>query len=553
MTNRKEMKKFLAICVMMVAVLTIHAIPAKPGLWQTITLPDGNEVRVQMKGNEHQHYFESLDGTPYINKGGVWQKANLDSLREQAQMRLARRKAHRKLTSASTSNGLGKYGQSGTGAVKSIGSLKIPVIMVQFKDLKFKESTTSDKIDRMCNEAGYHDEKNCVGSVRDYFISQSSGMFSPKFLVVSLITLPKSYKEYGKNDEDGNDIGVDSLVIDAVKAAMVDGVNFNNFKDNEGNVQLVSIFYAGKGEATENHDISSNANYIWPCEWDINEDINGIHFNSYFVGNELYTGGTQLMGMGVFCHEFGHALGIPDWYCTNYSYSNDDAFSNWSVMDTGAYVFDGYAPIGYTAYEKSMMGWTDIQTLDDNTEATRLYPGTDAKKLAVRIPVTGSATEYFILENRYTDTWYPESEYYGSFGTGLMLTHINYSAYAWNNNEVNNIQDYKRAHIITADNKALYYSSDNANLFGNGVNDITSLTLTNGRTKIAKIYNIEKYDDGSIGFTNNPNLTAIQAISEKKDQINRKGIYSLNGTYLGNDKSKLKKGVYIIDGKKVTK
>lgn len=72
------------------------------------------------------------------------------------------------------------------------------------------------------------------------------------------------------------------------------------------------------------------------------------------------------MGIGVFVHEFGHALGLPDFYCTDYSYENNAGFGMYDVMDQGAY-YGLYArmPVGYTAYEKSFMGWLQIPELTE--------------------------------------------------------------------------------------------------------------------------------------------------------------------------------------------
>ena len=47
----------------------------------------------------------------------------------------------------------------------------------------------------------------------------------------------------------------------------------------------------------------------------------GVHLSGYFVGNELVMEKQdegpdleRLAGIGVFCHELGHSLGLPDWY-----------------------------------------------------------------------------------------------------------------------------------------------------------------------------------------------------------------------------------------------
>lgn len=416
-----------------------------------------------------------------------------------ARQQIQRRRApQRKACYASTDDGLGKYGQPSMGAVNSIGEYTIPVIMVEFSDLKFKTSTTKEKMLRYYNKEGYNEETLCVGSVRDYFKSQSRGMFVPTFEIVGKVVLDKGYAHYGgnindKNSEyDGYDKGLaedNYFVKEAVKKAVAQGVDFSKYVSGRG-VPLVCLLYAGRGEATE---YGAGEDYLWPCEYDIEENIEGVHFNSFFVGNELDNDGT-LMGMGVFCHEFGHALGLPDFYCTDESYSEDDAMSNWSIMDTGAYVKDARAPIGYNAYERSYMGWLDIPELKQEGEVTLSNYTTETGNPAMLI--RQSQKEYFILENRQPGTWYPKD-----MGSGMLLMRINYDKIDWDYNSVNNVKKKKRAMVVTANGGKMYYSGSQVHLYGNAKKEITSLPLFSGSKLTTKpIYDITKNADGTITF-----------------------------------------------------
>lgn len=503
------MKKLFFTFALAVLALTASAVPAKPGLFRTLTLSDGTTVRAQLVGDEHGHYWLSADGRAYQQMDGTTHFEEVDITVIQSKAN-ARRAIRRKVCYASTSDGLGRYNTPGLGALNSIGEYTIPVIMVQFSDKKFLSTTTVEKMNRFYNEQGYHDESGCVGSVRDYFVSQSRGMFKPTFDVVGIVTLSNKYSYYGRDSGSTIDANVDDLAPDAVAAAISQlGTDFsqyvrtttNSLKTTTG-VPLVCILYAGYGQATGSSS-SEETNTIWPCEWDCDEDYSGTHFNAWFVGNELYTDGT-LMGMGVFCHEAGHALGLPDFYCTNYNYSNDDPFSNWSIMDCGAYVNDARAPIGYTAYERSYLGWLDIPTYTAG-EYQNLDPYTnDNGTTAVKI-ATNSSTEYFILENRQPGTWYPED-----MGSGLFVSRFAYNQTAWDNNTLNNTKSKKRAKIVTANGATLYYSGDQANLYGNGVNSITSLALYSSGTVNPQITTITKNADGTI------TLNAAAAINVAK-------------------------------------
>lgn len=491
----KNVRHFVVLFFLMFTTLTAYATPARPNFKKTLTLVDGTTIEAKLVGNEYKHYWLGADGNAYTKQEGteLYKQISQEELNTRAQIR---RGAPRKAIYASTSDGLGKYGQSGLGAVNSIGEYTIPVIMVEFSNKKFKQTTTVEKMERYYNEEGYDDEEGCVGSVRDYFISQSRGMFVPTFDVVGKVSLSKTYQTYGSGDEGVNEII--QLTKDAVEAA-VDQLDTDfsqyvrtttNVNGTKTGVPLVCILYAGYGQATGS-PAGAATNTVWPCEIDCNQSMSGTFFNSLFVGNELYSDDT-LMGMGVFCHETGHALGLPDFYCTDYTYSYDDAFSNWSIMDTGCYVNDGRSPIGYTAYERSYLGWLDIPTYTPGSEQT-LVPYTDETgTTAVKI-ATSNDTEYFIVENRQPGTWYPED-----MGSGLLVSRFAYYQYDWSNDILNNTQLKKRAMMITANNESMYYSGNQANLFGNGVNSITSLTRYSSGTINPEINTITKNEDGTI-------------------------------------------------------
>lgn len=496
------MKRQLTTILLTIIAVTAMAIPAKRGFWKTITLVDGTQVRAELRGDKNFCFMVDEAGNRYVRNDSATYRLVTDDEVTAKQNKSRARRAAKRACYSSTADGLGEYGKMSMGAVPSIGSYTIPVIMVQFSDQQFKSSTTVAKMNRYYNTEGYAEETGCVGSVRDYFKSQSHGMFVPTFDVVGIVTLDESYVTYG-NDSDpyeSIDDNIDQLPRDAVAAAVDQlGVDFSRYivpagdTNHKAGVPLVCILYAGKGQATESES-DENSQLIWPCEWDCDEDMSGTHFNSWFVGNELYYDG-ELNGIGTFCHEFGHALGLPDFYCTNYNYENDDPFSNWSIMDTGSYVEDGYAPIGYTAYEKSYMGWLKLIELEGDGEKTLQAPA-DAGEGSAFI-IKNSGTETFILENRQPGTWYPRS----SHGSGLMLSRIAYSQTTWDNNTLNNTKNKKRAYIVTANGAKLDYSSSQANLYGNGVNNITSLKLYNGSSKTVSIKDITKNSDGTITFT----------------------------------------------------
>lgn len=513
----------------------MYAVPAKPGLWKTIKLSDGTEVRAQLVGDEYGHWLQDANGRCYIEKDGVFRIVDIQDIQDKREARIATKIAKRRAITASTTDGLGQYNKMSMGAVPSIGEYTIPVVMVQFSDKKFKNTTTVEKMNRYYNNEGYKEESGCVGSVRDYFKAQSGGRFIPTFDVVGIVTLDKSFSYYGTNDYWGNDENLDELPGDVIAAAVEQlGADFSQYvvpagdANHKAGVPLLAMFYAGPGEATGGSDDT-----LWPCEWDDVEDNVGygtyqdVHFNSFFIGNELM--GSDIMGIGVFCHEFGHALGLPDFYVTNDSYQNDDPFGNWSIMDTGAYVGDSYAPIGYNAYERSYMGWLNLKEIDNDEEEITLQSPAGTFEESAYIIRNGS-TETFIFENRQPGTWYPSN-----YGSGVLVSRIAYSSYQWSYNTLNNVQSKKRACVLTANGAKLYYSASSANLYGGSKTSIGSLSTYSGGTIDAGIENITKNGDGTITLTIGSSVTPIDTITPTGGKLFYESFDKCTNTKGGND------------------
>ena len=490
------MKKLLITVVMSVCVMAVSAIPARRGIWRTVTLGDGTQLQVELRGNEYMHFWQASDGRCFIkNESGEYVLTQRESLLSRAETNKARVRGNtgqQRSHYSSTEDGLGEYGKSGMGSVGSIGEVTIPVILVDFADKTFKEENDIEKMDRYFNEEGYSDESQCVGSARDYFLAQSFGIFNPHFPVVAKVTLSKGYAEYGGNDKDGNDKGVLAMVREAVGLAVDQGVDFSQYYVGKS-VPLVSLIYAGLGESS-----GGDENTIWPHQLDLSSwtsTISGYSFKSYFVGNELsYYGG--LDGIGTFCHEFGHGLGLPDFYCTNYSYEDESPFGNWSVMDTGCMINNGRSPVGYTAYERSYLGWLTIPEITSPQGVVLGDPDVEGSVPAVLYRKPGNDKEYFIFENRQRTDWAA-----AEMGSGLLVTRFAYSKDKWGNNTLNNVKASKRACVMAADNAALFYSAAQSNLYGNAlVNKETWNYFNNTECNTVPIYKVMKHADRTISF-----------------------------------------------------
>ena len=359
-------------------------------------------------------------------------------------------------------DGLGKYGKNAGGAVASIGSFAIPVLLVEFPDRKF--SNSEDKFDDMLNKEGY-DFNGSKGSVAQYFKDQSFGLFTPRFEIVGRIMLPDSFAVYGQDNGDSKDVNFWHFVQTCFNVCKTNKISFSKYKNSASSngVPLVALLYAGTGQAT-----SGMADDLWPKEMDIYwQEPGGATINSIFCGNELV--GTRFSGMGTFVHEFGHALGLPDIYCTDYNHTKA-LTGRWSTMESGCYEANGYRPMAYLAFERNYLGWMNIPEPTEPHYIT-LYPYEQNREPhAILLRNDADANEYFILEHRMPGTWSPDS-----YGSGLLITHVHYNKSVWGSNRVNNDGDHRRFTVVPASGSLLAAASD---LFGTSTRSMFTDTST---------------------------------------------------------------------------
>lgn len=588
---------------MLLLSLTAEAIPAKPGQWSTVTLADGTTVRVETRGDEYCSWYRDAQGQCYARQGNTYVKTDMKAIYQQRRAAEERTgKSLRRTLATSTADGLGNKGYYSQGSMYSIGEWEIPVLLIDFSDTKFNEAHTTALMQDLLTKEGFSythpvtGKTYGIGSVRDYFVAQSKGMFKPNFKVLGKVTLDKELKYYGANlnikDSLVRDANCKELAGDAMRAAKSQlGADFKKYEVqkldsyHEDGIPLIVLLYAGVPESEHDTETDRQPDLIWPHQLEMyNDTQTGINWrnvqlsenesvtlNAYFVGNELtdYTTADKkvapgLTGIGVITHELGHALGLPDWYATGKDPETglepataDDPFGYWSVMDAGAY-WGGegrWMPMGYTAYERSYLGWWAIGYISESAHYTlyapyTIYPGTEqTSQLAGDCLVfrrddnqdSPGYNEYFILETRQPSTWYPDD-----LGTGLLLSRYAFDMFSWVMDGPNNTYSKRRGVVVTADGMKLNFSGYNSNLYGNGVNTIKGLKFMSGADWDVTISNIKKNNDGSIEFDLTVPTAGIENIASTPSD-DKNAYYDLLGRRTDNPT----KGLYIKNGKKV--
>lgn len=460
------MKKSILIFFALSLSLTVWGIPAKKAT-KVIRQSDGSELSIQLVGDEHHHYWATSDGHPIaINEANIYEYALYNSDHQwvlsgvkakSAQDRDAEENAllqqYARPLSPSASSKRSRVAPKRI--TRPVQATKNLVILMAYKDKAFTVSDANQAFNNLLNKKGYN-TNGATGSVQDYFSVSSHSKYTPQFDVYGPYTASKNLSYYGQNDSQGYDMYAEELIVEACKLADAAGVDFSQYDaDNDGYVDNVSVFYAGYSEAEWGAE-----NTIWPHQYYLTAankslTLDGKIVDSYVCMNELKGDkGSNMCGIGTFCHEFSHALGLPDLYATDGSTHN--TVGKWDVMDMGPYNNDGKTPPTYSAYERFFMGWSTPTVLNQassleleeiqQSNKSYMITSTGAHNLDGLNP---SPATFYILENRQQtgwDTYLP--------GHGMIITRIAYSETKWYENTVNNTSRNMGVDIMEADGKS---------------------------------------------------------------------------------------------------
>ena len=594
------MKKILlSITFALMGIVSGFAAKAYSGI-VTVTQSDGTELNVRIYGDEHFNWLTTEDGVLLVKEGNNYYIAETTSygtlkatnyIAHNANKRLpAEIKAIKKqdlscfrsyaIQKASPAKAMGT-GNSGVKYFPHSGSPKALVILVEFSDTPFQSGEKAKNVfehflkgkaedalpDGYEAYTGSYAKANLrnKGSVSDYFYDMSKGTYTPQFDVVGPYKLNQPSLYYGKGENDNTY----ALVSDACKAADKD-VDFSQYDaDGDGMVDLVYIIYAGYPAS-----MSGNPNDIWPKSgtggfgtYDGKKVSRfGIHAELNF-GLELnQKNGFLLSGIGLFCHEFSHTLGLPDLYPTDDASKVDNQNPEmWDLMDGGEYTYNGgYCPTPYSPWEMDVMGWASPVELGDDAKQVKLN-SYFTERTAYKI--NGENDEYLLIQNIQKGGWW--NGIANVYNTGMLIWRIDYGTKDVNLfDNPNNTLGKPNVMIVPADGYVIsdynhgdgkqwtdkqYKESLQADPFPGTTKRTELLSVTLNTSTLEKpIYNIKETDDGVITFDYLKDYaTGIdQTLADKETEKNQ-SIFSLDGRYLGNDASKLTKGIYIIGKKKV--
>lgn len=451
--------------------LIAGAVPAKPGVHQ-VKNPDGTTVAIRCFGDEHFSYYTDAQGktiyqtdsegnlVPMIRNGKTLEvtTANIEMLRAEQNA------ADMNEAGATRPQRMAALTDDGRTVFPTIGKVKSLVVLVEFSDRKFVIPDIKQKFIDLCNKKGY-DAYGARGSAADYYRASSDNQFDPQFDVYGPVQLTKTagYITGADLPNGGKYSRMSELIKESLTILDKEGLDFTQYDyDNDGMVDNVFFFFAGHGQADYYGDPTYG--YEYPkntCIWPHNSSVSGISFDgklikSYACSMELDGGKSRinnrwLTGIGTFCHEFGHVLGLPDLYDTQNG--STEVPGAWDTMCSGSYNMDSTCPPLFSSYEKWVCKWLEYNVAKDSTHytipplATELKESEmgkpDPRMVRFNIPdgLNNPRTdEYYLIENRTRqgfDTSVPAE--------GMLIWHINFRMSTWRGNTVN---CYNRPYVI---------------------------------------------------------------------------------------------------------
>ncbi|HOZ13243.1 MAG TPA: M6 family metalloprotease domain-containing protein [Tenuifilaceae bacterium] len=444
---RKSLLSIFTLCLLTVSLIVNQAVavPAYPGLIQ-YKQANGKTVTIQLKGDEKVKWALTEDGyTLMMNSKGNYEyaiqneKGDLTLSGVEVSNAKSRTDVEKNLL-AKVEKGL-YYSGSQLSLMKSIweiksaegqkafpttGNRKLVCILMGFKDKAFTK--TQAEFNNLFNQVGYN-TGGATGSVKDFYNENSWNQFNLTVDVFGPYTASQNMSYYGANDASGNDANPRALVTEAVTLADASANYANYDNDGDGTVDGVYIIYAGYGE-----EAGASTSAIWAHAWSISPVTkDGKTISKYSCSAELRgSSGTTITSIGVICHEFGHVLGAPDYYDTNYSTGGQfEGTGKWDMMASGSWNNNGVTPAHHNAYTKvKVYGWATATVLSSAANVT-VNPVIGNQSF-YQINSTTSG-EYWIMENRQQtgfDAYIP--------GHGLMVYHVHSTvASASSSNNIN--------------------------------------------------------------------------------------------------------------------
>ncbi|MBI0575812.1 immune inhibitor A [Neobacillus cucumis] len=322
---------------------------------------------------------------------------------------------------------------------------KLLTIMVEYSDFEHNNLKPEETDNYYSDYTPEHYEKMIFGnkgefkgphgedqvSQKQFYEEQSGGTYTIEGKAYGWLKVPGTAAYYGADRSTGGHDNVTpggskQLVKDTLEAAKAAGVPLQdydledphdldgdgNFWEPDGLVDHLQIIHSGMGQEAGGGSLGDNA--IWSHRSAVFYDPDGL--GKGLPGFYDYTVMPEDGATGVFAHEYGHDLGLPDEYDTQYT-GTGEAIGYWSIMASGSWAgkIPGAEPTGFSPFAKqyfqstlggkwtapTVVNWDEVSTkgtqflldqanspLGQNNQAVRV--NLPKKKTPVNTPAAGS-------------------------------------------------------------------------------------------------------------------------------------------------------------------
>lgn len=520
-----KLKSYL-FCILCVAASlwnTASAVPAPP-ITHRIVQADGSVIHIIRHGDEFQSWLTTTDGYSVAqNAAGFFEyvaeikaakgqqavvlsgirASDPDQRSDQARRFLKKirpnlRAATPRPTAYPTPKGQQTDGNSyliRTHDFASQTDFKGIAVPVHFSDyrLTFPAAT----FDSMMNCPDYNGY-GLLGSVRDYYHDMSQGQFTFSMEVLPPYTARKGRESYGQY---ANDLKAE--VIAYAQDALKDRIGEFD-RDKDGYIDHISIVFAGQGQESMGLE---HPDMIWSHQ--------GVYQNISMSCIAEMPNYTELPGIGTFCHEFGHALGLPDLYDTDYEENGEAEEPGGHDLMAGGITNN---PTPLSAFSRFSLGWLQLKTLSDNTSGTYELRDILKETYALRIN-TATPGEFFVLENRTAASKWQQAD---ERGAGLLIFRVDsvwYRSHLRDNN-LNAYAHHPGYELMRADNHQDHNNTKGDFFPYNG----QFTAFTDATTPSAKSLNGQNTNQPVTNIRLNDDLISFDFVTDGQSLMARSGI-----------------------------
>lgn len=396
------------------------AVPADPTPF-TFVQPDGTRILLRTRGDEFFHWHEDMNGYTVIRQENRFVYAQLDANQQlspgtalvgevqPASLGLTPhllpppdlRPPNRNDNAPLYRPWLTKSSGKAVGAMaQPYGTVKNLVILCRFPNHGDWTMRPREEYDTLFNKVGGDPVIAPYGSVKDAYRENSYNTLTVQSTVLTSVTLPHDEDYYAATNSGTSATEPNTLTMVKDALALVDPmVNFGDFDDdNDGFIDMIDFIHSGHGAewGGVNTRIWSHKSAL-PSPWE-SADTNALgvkvkvqpyHTEPALAGSDS----TDIVEIGVICHESGHFFGLPDLYDTD---NSSQGVGAWCLMagNWGA----GLPPPHLSAWCKVTLGW--IVPGVPVSRGTYSLAQVETSPAVIKITKGFPAGEYLLIENR---------------------------------------------------------------------------------------------------------------------------------------------------------